>query len=108
MDDSITSRVKALERVIEEVGEICRLVEQSLEGTLDEAEEQPYKRYWLLIIWDGIQPELQGPWPWEELIMQARAVKHLEGDDHGLFHLSASEEGPKVGAFASATFEDKH
>jgi len=102
---------EALQKIRTLLGE-AREVSKQLQRELKEAckmdleEKEPYGKYWLLIIWDGIEPKLNGPWSWEDLLAQARSAKHHHGNDHGLFYLRASADDPLVGSFAASVFED--
>lgn len=64
--------------------------------------------YYVIIIYQDIEPELIGPFPTEETRDEkARELKRQYGNEHGIFPMNIDAEGkPAVGAYSGGFFMD--
>jgi hypothetical protein len=67
------------------------------------------QKYWVLIVWNDIEPELHGPYENEdERDSHAKELKKEHGNDHGIFPLDVNDEGlPEVGAYPAGFFMEE-
>jgi hypothetical protein len=64
--------------------------------------------YYVIIIYQDIEPELIGPFPTVEARDEkARELKRQYGNEHGIFPMNIDAEGkPAVGAYSCGFFMD--
>ena len=66
------------------------------------------KQYFLLIVWEDIEPDLMGPFQTEEeRDANAKEMKATFGDENGIFFLDLSGSVPSVGAYSGGFFKEE-
>ena len=61
--------------------------------------------YYLVIVWDDVEPELAGPFESEEdRDAHALSIRDKEGPEHGIYPLDLSDDQPVIGAYPGAFF----
>ena len=63
--------------------------------------------YYVLVVWDDISPDLQGPFANEgQRNKRASELKAEYGDEHGIYALEVDSEGrPTVSSYLAGFFE---
>ena len=67
------------------------------------------KNYYLIMVWDDVEPELFGPFPTHiERDAKAQEIREEDGSEHGLFPLDIVAEELteiEIGAYSGGFFE---
>jgi len=63
--------------------------------------------YYILFIWEDIEPELFGPFDTHESRdLKAKNLREEEGDDHGIYGLNMKDNKPEIFAYSGGFFAE--